>query len=154
MNTNMIIAKLNSKQKGSWFRVSWISDVPITAQAKRNGHTVLKFTKGTMRFGISYSNLKNVRDKVENGTKELKHELSWGQWKPGYSGILIEHKGQDYVRLYTSPNKFHSDYFLDGKPIDVEELKKLGIVQNSVWNKSDNPPDCLTIKCGNIQEIW
>lgn len=153
MNTNMIIARLSKKNKGQFFKMSYISDVPVTAQAKRDGVTVMKYTTGTMRWGLNYSNLKSVKAKQSESPVPSEHKLSWGEWDPRHKGLIINHKNKQYVRLYTSPNKNKSTFYLNGRPIEVEDLKKLGVVQNSYWNKTGSP-DCLTIFSGNIQEIW
>ena len=154
MNTNAIIMKLNNKNNGQFFKISWMSDVPITASAKARGQVVYKYTTGTVRKGINYANQKSVQMKVQNDGKVLTHELPWGHWMEGHEGLLIEHKGKTYVRLYNTPNKFKSQFFLNGRPIEREELKNLGIVQNSYWNKPDGYADALTVNTANIQEIW
>ena len=152
MNTNAIIMKLAEKNNGQFFKATWMSDVPITASAKAHGRVVYKFTSGTVRKGIDYASQKSVQMKVEKG-KVLTHELPWGKWVTGHEGLLIEHKGKTYVRLYNTPNKFKSQFYLDGKPIDKEELMKMNIVLPSYWNKGEYA-DALTINTANIQEIW
>ena len=156
MNTTMIINKLATKRNGQFFKISYASDLPLTAKAKRDGVTVVKFTHATVRKGINYKNLKSVRAKHENDPAYFANpiQLPWGEWNPQHKGLLIEHKNQTYVRLYTSPNKSKSTYFLNGKAISLEDLKNVGVVQNSYWNKSDSPVDCLTLKAANIQDIW
>ena len=98
MNTNAIIMKLNNKNNGQFFKISWMSDVPITASAKARGQVVYKYTTGTVRKGINYANQKSVQMKVQNEGKVLTHELPWGHWMEGHEGLLIEHKGKTYVR--------------------------------------------------------
>lgn len=154
MNTNAIIMKLNNKNNGQFFKISWMSDVPITASAKAHGQVVYKYTTGTVRKGIDYASQKSVQMKVQNEGKILTHELSWGEWDSKYPGLIIHHKGQDYVRLYPTPNKFKSTYYLNGRPIEVEKLKNMNIVQNSYWNRKEGSIDCLTVKAANIQEIF
>ena len=74
MNTNAIIMKLNAKNNGQFFKISWMSDVPITASAKAHGQVVYKYTTGTVRKGINYANQKSVQMKVQNEGKVLTHE--------------------------------------------------------------------------------
>lgn len=153
MNFNAIITKLNAKKNGQFFKISWMSDVPMTAGAKREGHVVYKYTTGTCRKGINYTHQKSVQMKVEKEGKQLSHELPWGNWHPEHKGLIIEHNGKTYVRLYNTPNKFKSDFFYDGKPISKEELMSLGVVQNSYW-KRNGEADAFTVNTANIQEIW
>lgn len=153
MELNQILEKLDKKQKGSWFRLDYCKDLPITAQAKKNGFVVLKYSRSTVRYGIDYKNLKSTKEKIEQG-KILTNKLNWGSWIPGYEGKFIEHKGKYYLRIYSSPNKTKSSYFLNGRPIKIEKLKEMNIVQKSYWNSGKEPTDTLTICVNNIQEIY
>lgn len=154
MNTNMMMMKLKNIRKGQWFTLRYTSDLPLLASAKRDGYVCYKSTTMTARYGISYANIAKVKDKVSTGELSLKHELSWGSWKPGYEGTLIEHKNQNYLRVYLSPNKSKVEYFVNGEPITKEGLITLGIVQPSYFKKkTESQPDCLTIKVENIESI-
>lgn len=152
MNTNMIINKLSTKRNGQFFNISYVSDLPMTAKAKREGIIALKITKATVRKGISYKNMKSVQKKLGDRINEPL-ELPWGIWVPEHKGLLIEHKGKTYLRLYNSPNKNKSVYLVNGKEVPLDELKSMGIVQNSYWNKTGKP-DCLTVNTANIEEIF
>lgn len=152
MNTNMIINKLSTKRNGQFFNISYVSDLPMTAKAKREGIVALKITKATVRKGISYKNMKSVQERL--GDRINEHlELPWGSWVPEHRGLLIEHKGKTYLRLYNSPNKNKSVYLVNGKEVSLDELKSMGIVQNSYWNKTGKP-DCLTVNTANIEKIF
>lgn len=158
MNINMMMSKLNMKNKGQFFKVSWISDVPVKAGFKRQGISVNKLTTTTARYGIKYTNMKSVQMKVEKGEINLTHELPWGNWKSGYEGILIDHTNKTgeqntYLRLYTTPNKAEVSYFLNGKPITKAELISSGVVQDSYWKKDNSSVDCFTINVRNIIDI-
>lgn len=152
MNTNMIINKLSTKRNGQFFNISYVSDLPMTAKAKREGIVALKVTKATVRKGISYKNMKSVQERLGDRINEPL-ELPWGIWVPEHKGLLIEYKGKTYLRLYSSPNKNKSVYLVNGKEVSLDELKSMGIVQNSYWNKTGKP-DCLTVNTANIEEIF
>ena len=152
MNTNMIINKLSTKRNGQFFNISYVSDLPMTAKAKREGVVALKITKATVRKGISYKNMKSVQERLGDRINEPL-DLPWGIWVPEHKGLLIEHKGKIYLRLYSSPNKNKSVYLVNGKEVSLDELKSMGIVQNSYWNKTGKP-DCLTVNTANIEEIF
>jgi hypothetical protein len=85
-------------------------------------------------------------------THVIPDKLSWGEWVDG-SNILIKHKDQYYVRLYTSPNKPRIQYFLDGIAITAEELKNKGLLQSAYWNR-DNVDECMTLKIDNVNKIY
>lgn len=153
MNTNLIISKIASKNKGQFFKIGYITDVPMSAKGKKEGHIVLKYTRATVRWGINFSNIKAVQERrAESVVEKTEHDLPWGTWSATHPGLVIEHKGIEYIRLYTTPNKNRSTFYLDGRPIDVEVLKKTGYIIPSYWNKK--PMECLTIKAGNIQDIF
>ena len=156
MNINRVIMSLKSINKGQWFKIRWTSDLPLTAAAKRQGYVAYKCTEATVRYGINYKNIGTVQARFQakyDAGEEVKHELPWGQWKVGHEGILIEHKDNDYLRVYTSPNPFKSVYFVNGQPITKEGVMTLGIVQNSYWKKPEHKPEALTVKIGNIESI-
>ena len=153
MNTNLIINTLATKNNGAFFRISYCTDLPLCAAAKRTGITAIKFTVATVRKGIAYDNMKSVQAKVEQG-KELTHELPFGVWRAGYEGLIIDHKEKSYLRLYSSPNKTNSKYILNGVEVTKEQMINSGVVQKSYWNKSSIKPDCISVSCANIQEIW
>lgn len=154
MNTNMIIARLSTKNKGQFFKASYITDVPVTAQAKRDGVVVLKYTIGTFRWGINYKNMAKVKaaDALIDGPVE--HKLPFGEWDPQHKGLIINHRGKEYVRLYGSPNKSRVQYYLNGKPIAKEVLMGMEVVLPSYWNKKSDNKGVYTLKAGNIQEIY
>lgn len=158
MNTNLMLNTLKSIQKGQWFTFVYVSDLPLTAAAKRQDYTVYKRSYMTARYGIRYTNIAKVKERFEMKAQmgepvSEKHELSWGQWVPGHEGVLIEHKNNKYLRVYTSPNKTKCEYFVNGTPITKEGLMTLGIVQKSYWNRKGDAPECLTIKVENIEVI-
>ena len=153
MNKSMIIDALNEKKNGAFFSVRLVSDVKLTAAAKKSGVTAYKVTDMTARKGIDYKAQKSVQAKVDAG-KVLMHDLPWGNWVEGQEGLLIEHKGATYVRLYSAPNKATCRYYLNGKKVTLEELKNSGYVLGSYFNKSGEKPDAMTVRIENVQKIW
>ena len=155
MTTDMIIKKLATKQNGAFFKIRWATEIPLTAAAKRMGITAYKLTEATCRKGISYQNQKSVQAKVEEG-KILTHELPWGQWHPEYAGLVIQHKGKDYIRLYMGPNKSKATYILNGAICTYDDLKNSGYVLKSWFTKAESgeKPDALTLKSESIQMIF
>jgi hypothetical protein len=155
MNTNLLLMKLSTKRNGQYFNMVWASDVKMTASARKQGQQAVKIVTSTVRKGIKYSNMKSVRlDARENGDNSstiITNSLPWGSWKPGNEGLLIEHNNTNYLRVYSSPNKPKSIYFLNGKEISKADLKAKNIVLDSYW--STNLPACFTVKVENIAEV-
>lgn len=153
MNTQKLVATLSTKKNGSWFNMRWVSDVKLSASAKKMGVTAYKITEAQVRKGINYTHQKSVQMKVESGEKQLTHELPWGNWKEGYDNLIIEHKGNDYVRLYLGANNPKVKYVLNGKEVTKKELQESGYVLKSYFTESTEKPDALTVKVANVEAI-
>ena len=160
MNTTTIISKLSTIQNGSWFNVKLMSPVPLSAKGKKDGVVIYKISEMQCRKGIEYKNQKVVKAKVEAG-KVLTHELPWGNWIKGHEGLLIEHKGLNYVRLYLGANKPKVSYELifakNGKVMKLaltkEQLLKAGWVTKSWAEKKSERPDAMTVRVDNIVSL-
>lgn len=165
MKLETLLKELNGKKNGVWFKIEWTTDLngKLCAAAKRAGHVVTKEVSTTVRKGIRYANMASVRERLisegkflvdpETGkTYVFPEKLSWGEWVDG-SDVLIKHKDQYYVRLYTSPNKPKVKYFLDGEVITANDLKERGILQPAYWNR-ENVEECMTIKVNNIVKVY
>lgn len=151
MNSNMVASIMKQKRNGVWFGISWTTDLPMTAAAKKMGYFGTKSSYCQCRKGVDYDHQKSVQEKVAAG-KVLTHELPWGEWKKGQEGVMITHKGKDYLRVYMGPNKPRTTYFINGREYTKEELRASGLVQESFF-KPKEKPDCLTVKTENINAI-
>lgn len=87
--------------------------------------------------------------------------LPWGQWVEG-SKILIEHKGETYIRLnYLSANSDKTEkayYYEDGTMLDdelVERLKEefLPVDKGETRQGTDNPVIVITTKLAGITRL-
>lgn len=165
MKLEALLKELNKKKNGAWFKIEWTTDLngKLCAAAKREGRVVTKKVSTTVRKGIRYANMSSVRkrlisegkfhvDPKTGETHVFSEALSWGEWVDG-SDVLIKHKDQYYVRLYTSPNKPKVQYFLDGIAIAAEELKKLELLQPAYWNR-ENVEECMTLKIDSVSRIY
>ena len=165
MKLEQLLKELGKKKNGVWFKIEWTTNLngKLCAAAKREGHVVTKNVSTTVRKGIKYANMASVRERFISEGKFLvdpktgethifPEKLSWGEWVDG-SDVLIKHKDQYYVRLYTSPNTPKVQYFLDGVAIAKEELQKLGLLQGAYW-KSENVQECMTLKVDSVDKIY
>lgn len=108
-------------------------------KVKDFGNGLVKFTHMVIRLGVNYANMK------VNAGKEV-GSLPWGEWVDGYEGLVIEHKGNYYLRVSDSfTNNNTSRYELNGNEITKEQAteivgeSKIASKQSSVYNiKFDN----------------
>lgn len=113
---------------------------------------ITKKTRMSIRAGLDYDNMKAVQEKRETGElPEINQGLKWGTWKN--FPYLIEHKGQEYIRLYPNPNgKTVTEYFVDGHPANLEEFQTL-VLASELPKKDGNMPDCISIAFDNVKEL-
>lgn len=171
MELNEVIKILSKKQNGAYIKVKLCTEMTSrqTADSKKNGNIVVKETLTTVRKGVNYGNIKSVRERLMSQGKTaidpktgketvIVGELPWGKYYKN-SKTIIEHKGNYYLRLYTSPNKPKVEYYLNNKKISSDDLRKLDIMQPSYWKNKDSKDsvsaeECMTVKIENIKEIY
>ena len=137
MNAQEILQKLQNTKKGTYVSLTKIKDL---------GNDIIKESDMRIRVGVNYKNLK------ANKNKEIQ-PLPWGKWVKGLENLVVEHKGNYYLRITsTNPNDLEkaSDviatrYIQNGKEISKEEVinqigeKKLASSPSMVYNiKFDN----------------
>jgi hypothetical protein len=135
---------LSTKRKGSLIRLSYKTNPPLTAQAKRDGYEVEKITTTTARWGVKYSNIRRVieqRAQKDIGVTNETDRRPWWCWKNGYQHVFKENLngGKTYLTLSTisKGNNTRVQYKLNGVPVGTRELQGMGIIQNSYWSKDE-----------------
>lgn len=137
MKLQELIEKLETIKKGAFIHIEYKSEKEL---AKKYGSPKLeKFTNGCYRLGITYSNLKENKNKVVSET------LPWGSMF--LKNYIIEHKGRYYLRIYTTHHKSHSQYFLNGV-----ETNKATLEQEYNY-KSSSPTLCFNVPIENILKL-
>lgn len=151
LSADMVKDKIMSA-KGNFVKVRWKSNPKPAAKFK--AHNLQKVCEGVVRAGIDYSNLKTVKEGIENGERGEVQELPWGTWKE--FPYIIEHKGTEYLRLYPSPsNKIKTVYMVDGEEVDKDVFCTYltGSDAKKILNPSENEKECFNIKADNVLEI-
>lgn len=136
MTNQEILNKLGEVKKGRYISLKKKKDL---------GEGVVKISDLVIRLGVDYANMK-INENRETPIQPLK----WGNWVEGLEGLVIEHKGNYYLRVassYSNTNK--STYYLNEQPISKEEVVAL-LGEKKV--QSGNP-DVYNIKFENIIEL-
>ena len=127
MTNQEILNKLGEVKKGRYIALKKKKDL---------GEGVVKVSDLVIRLGVDYANMKINEDR----TTPIQ-PLKWGHWVKGLEGLVIEHKGNYYLRVASSySNNGKSIYLLNGEEVDksvVEELigaKKLESQNADVYN--------------------
>jgi len=139
-------------RKGQHVQIEW--QRPCKTLKSFDG-IIYKRTCAWVRSGISYANLSDVKDAIERGEREPVEGLPWGEWREGAVNFIIDHKGQEYIRLY--PAVFNNldtgevTFLLDGKAATYAEVEPF--ILASEKRKDEPKPACFTVNAANILSI-
>ena len=132
MTNQEILNKLNSVKKGRYFSLRKNKDL---------GNGITKESDMVIRLGVNYANMQINEDK-QTGS------LKWGHWVEGLGNLVLEHKGNYYLRI-TSTDPQHPErgadvvdtkYYRDGNEISKDEAsaivgeKKMSSKASPVYN--------------------
>ena len=109
------------------------------------GNGVEKISSMSVRLGVKPSNMKVYKD-AGKGTGSL----PWGQWVKNYEGLVIENKGNYYLRVASSYNKkVKTKYIRNNQEITYSEAVALVGAKKMEGSKVD----LMNIKCDNIIKL-
>ena len=144
---NALKGKAGQHVQATWQR--------IAKTAKSFDGIVAKRTTAWVRSGINYSNLADVRSAIEAGEREPVQSLPWGQWREGYANYIIDHKDNEYIRLY--PATFANlatpsvQWLLNGVPATYAQVEPYLLASEK--RHDDDKPACFTINAENVLSI-
>lgn len=125
MKLDELLTVLETIKKGAY--------VSITKR-KDYGKGVTKITRMRTRIGCDYSKMKHVIEKrIESQTigRDMSDgttggSLPWGNWVVGLEKLIIEHKGNYYLRIAECYTKGvaskHSQYYYNGEPVSKDSI--------------------------------
>jgi hypothetical protein len=151
MQAVQIIDALKNK-KGQHVQITWNR----ACQVKKSADVAIsKKTAAWVRSGISYANLKDIKNAIEQGLREDVQSLPWGTWRPGFENLIIDHKGTEYVRLYPAVFenlKNETIWYLNGE-ISTYEACEPFLLASDKRKPNEERPDCFTVKAESILSI-
>lgn len=114
MTNQEILNTLATVKKGTYLSLTKVKDL---------GEGIRKESDMRIRIGVQYSNMA-VNAERETGS------LPWGSWVPGFENLVVEHKGNYYLRITsTTPENLESGsdivatrYIRNGQRITKEEV--------------------------------
>lgn len=125
MENQEILNALANVKKGRYVSIKKVKDL---------GKGVTKVSDIVVRLGVDFANMK-INEGRQTGS------LPWGKWVEGLEGLVIEHKGNYYLRVATTyGNNNTCAYYLDGKEVTKEQVialigeKKLAGGNPDVYN--------------------
>lgn len=154
MELNKIVEVLNAKQKGTFIRIGWETEIQ-SKKAEKQGILVLKKTITTVRWGCRYDNLKSVKE--ARGDKPIEHNRN--VWFKHMSGnpYVVEHisdSSKKYLQLFTvnKRNLTKTEYYINGRIATKQEVENSGYVNPSAIAGGEKPV-VMNIPIANIKFI-
>lgn len=141
MTNQEILNALTEVKKGRYISLCKKKDL---------GEGIVKESDMVIRLGVNYANM-SVNANHETGS------LPWGHWVSGLENLVVEHKGNYYLRVTsTNPENLESGadviatrYIKDGREISKEEAITI-IGEKKITSK---PSIVYNIKFENIIRI-
>lgn len=113
MNKNTTL-ELLKENKGRNLKATWRRNAKVR---KGIAAWIEKETSATIRTGINFANLSSVKEGIANEERGQVQALQWGTWSD--FPFIIEHKGNDYLRLY--PASSVPFVYEEGKAVCTQE---------------------------------
>lgn len=123
MTNQQIINKLQTIKKGQYVSLTKIKDL---------GKGASKVSDMVIRLGVDFANMK-----VNEGRESI-GSLPWGNWVNGLEGLVIEHKGNYYLRVASSyANNAKTTYYINNEEVSKEAVEELIGVKKLEGKASD-----------------
>lgn len=152
MTRNEVVRAIEGIHKGSFTRIVYCTELPLTAQAKKENNELVKHTEKVVRFGVDYYNIAKVIAEEALRTKPKVERSSWCHWE--IENLLAKHNTKDdyYLSFATVNHGSHTKnrYFLNGYEVSYQEVVNSGLVIPSYFNSNR---DVTTIQKVNIKNI-
>jgi hypothetical protein len=124
------------------FTVEFHSDTKPAAAHKSK--RLRKVVTAVVMTGASYADLR-VNKGVETGP------LPWGVWMDGAEPFVVQHKGNDYARLYVVEHGVKAIYTVDGEVVTRDEYNTY--LTPSQVNASRPNGGCITVKMSGVRLV-
>lgn len=141
MKNQEILSKLAEIKKGRYINFTKVKDL---------GKGIVKESDMVIRLGVNYANMKINKDR-ETGS------LPWGKWVEGLENLVVEHKGNYYLRITsTDPANPESgaDVIATRYLMDGQEISKAQVIEMIGESKlSGNASPVYNVKFENIVRL-
>lgn len=155
MKTESIVKQIEELPNGRFFRMKYLTKLPVKAEYSKQGVVILKIVETTARTGVAYNKIKSVIEKMTGKTKEEK-ESNW-EWiipnkikyntntKKSYFVIAPIKKGSNTDKIYILSERNNV------RVVAEDEIKNY--VNDSYWVDKEKPA-VQNITLENVLTIW
>ena len=122
----------------------------IVGKVKEFPNNVKKLTFINGLIGVKYTDLENVKKRLELTNKEPQG-LPRGKWLTDFENIVIEHNGSCYLRISNNENTYAKSIYLhNGKEVSKDQAIKIVDNLKLLNDKESKQLDVFNIKFENI----
>ena len=158
LNKEQIISAMKNVRGGTITRIAYKTDVPLKAEARKEGYTLTKIVETSVRCGVDYSNIASV---IERRLSE-NHNLT--SRRNNYEWVIrnrIKHNNntdKDYVVVAILPKKHHTKtkYILSGTFVGTIDMGDTiidsykDLVIDSYFKRAEESHEIKTIAFENV----
>lgn len=136
-----------SDHKGEWMNAEW--ETAAKPAAAHKGVTLTKRCTAVVRTGVSFANLKVVREAIDAGERPEVASLPWGEW--AVFPFVIVHKGTEYLRLtLAGSDRISVQYFVNGSEVERDAFNGYLTPSDA---KGGSKPEVISVKLENIRRL-
>lgn len=152
MKTTEIVKKLETIPAGRFFRIRYMSQLPLTAEYKKQGYSLCKIVDTTTRTGVSYKNIEGVQLKEDYTPRES----NW-EWVVKDRIKMNKKTGKQYAVLapVAKGNNTKKSYILT-TPEGITNTCNEGVARmyttKSYWAEKERPA-VITVTLENIMVV-
>jgi len=157
MKTEDIVKQIEELPNGRFFRMKYLTKLPVKAEFANEGTVIMKIVETTCRTGVSYGKIKSVIAKMTGRDREESAKTNNWEWtvhnkikfnnqtKKSYFVVAPIKKGANTTKTYILSQR-------DVVRIVAEDEIK-DYVRDSYWTEKEHPA-VMNITLENILTIW
>lgn len=151
-----ILNTIGNIKKGTFTRITYVSEPTLSAAGKKAGVSIIKHTRKTVRLGVQYQNMEAVKEKEAMRTEPKREVAPWCHWE--IDDILAKHNMKEAYYLACSyvngrGHNTESEYYLNGELVTPDILKASGYIVPSYFKEDREPAVTQRINIENIIRI-
>ena len=158
LNREQIISAMKSVRGGTITRIASKTDVPLKAEAKKQGYSLTKIVETSVRCGVEYSRIASVIE------RRLSEDYTPSTRRNNYEWIVrnrIKHNNntdKDYIVVASLPKGHHTKikYVLSGTSVGTIDMGDTiidaykDLVIDSYFKKAEQAHEIKTIAFENV----
>lgn len=156
MTKHEIIRSIGDIKKGTFVRIVYQTELPLTAAAKKAGHIIIKRTEKVVRLGVNYGHIAKVQEYEAERIEPKREVTPWCHWE--IKDILAKHNTKDdyYLSFATVEGNGHhtkNEYFIDGKSATFQMIEDSSFVLPSYFKGNGEFPVVQKVNINNVIQI-